>query len=67
LPHGSIFLQGYLLCRPVNPADLPSRVRELPQRMQSLLLSSEALRPPVTEEAVPFAEARLRRGLRSRP
>lgn len=61
LPHGSIFLQGYLLCRPVSQADLPARVHELADRMHSLLLSSEALRPPGTGEAAAFAEAGMRR------
>ncbi len=44
LPHASICLQGYLISRPVSRAELPGRVLELPERLQSLLLSSEVLR-----------------------
>jgi EAL domain-containing protein (putative c-di-GMP-specific phosphodiesterase class I) len=44
LPHASICLQGFLISRPVGRTDLPKRVSEVPERLQSLLLSSEVLR-----------------------
>jgi hypothetical protein len=44
LPHTSICLQGFLISRPVGRTDLPKRVSEVPERLQSLLLSSEVLR-----------------------
>jgi diguanylate cyclase (GGDEF)-like protein len=44
LDRRSIHLQGYLLSRPVTRQDLPARIREIPAQLQSMLLTSPALR-----------------------
>ena len=64
LPHESICLQGYLLCRPVSRADLPARILELPGKLQSLLLAQPGPWPATTGGTNSPAEARLRRGAR---
>ncbi len=43
LKHRSTYLQGYLLARPVRMQDLPGCIREIPARMQSMLLTDPAL------------------------
>jgi len=65
LPHASICLQGYLISRPVGRAELPARVLELPERLQSLLLSSEVLQAAGSRRgptAAPRARPRRARG-----
>jgi len=44
LDRRSIHLQGFLLSRPVTRQELPARVREVPAQLQSMLLTSPALR-----------------------
>jgi EAL domain-containing protein (putative c-di-GMP-specific phosphodiesterase class I) len=44
LDRRSIHLQGFLLSRPVTRLELPARIREIPAQLQSMLLTSPALR-----------------------
>jgi EAL domain-containing protein (putative c-di-GMP-specific phosphodiesterase class I) len=41
--HEKLYLQGYLLSRPVSVAQLPAAIADLPMRMRSLLLSAPSL------------------------
>lgn len=45
LNHRAMYLQGYLLARPVSGSDVIACIKDVPARMQSLLLTSVALRP----------------------
>ena len=52
LNHRTMYLQGYLLARPVSSSEVLACIKELPSRMQSMLVSNAALRPVTAEERV---------------
>jgi diguanylate cyclase (GGDEF)-like protein len=56
LRHRNLYLQGYLLSRPVAGVDLPRTLAEMPGRMESLLL----MIPPHAAAAPSFTEVELR-------
>jgi len=54
IAYPSICLQGYLICVPVNAEAVPRTVGEMPQQLQSLLLTlpqRNALEQPSNSEA----------------
>ncbi|MEX1993919.1 MAG: EAL domain-containing protein [Steroidobacteraceae bacterium] len=58
LDHPAIYLQGYLLARPVSDGDLLPLIAGMPGRMSSLLRPRS---PATTAQVVDHAEARFRR------
>jgi diguanylate cyclase (GGDEF)-like protein len=59
LPYRNMYLQGYLLSRPVGAADLARTLSEMPARMQELLLTLPAVAAP---SPVAATERRQRSG-----
>jgi diguanylate cyclase (GGDEF)-like protein len=59
LKHRSAYLQGYLLSRPVRGQDVLACIREVPARMQSMLLSNPALQPAHVDASRRLGKARL--------
>jgi diguanylate cyclase (GGDEF)-like protein len=52
LNHRSMYLQGYLLARPVSGSEVLACIKDVPSRMQSLLLSNVGLRPVTVKKPV---------------
>lgn len=59
LRHRSTYLQGYLLSRPVSGQDVLECLKELPARMQSILLANPALRAVPAEASGLHVRPRL--------
>lgn len=59
LRHRSAYLQGYLLSRPVRRQDVLACIKEVPARMQSMLLSNPALQPAHVDASRRLGTARL--------
>jgi diguanylate cyclase (GGDEF)-like protein len=59
LGYPSTYLQGYLLSRPVRGQDLLACIKDVPARMQSMLLTHRALRPAAADTSGRHAKPRL--------
>jgi diguanylate cyclase (GGDEF)-like protein len=61
LDHDSVYLQGYLISRPLRFEDIEAALKRIPQEMALHVLNSRASQPPkrVSGEVIPFMSSSI--------